>query len=110
MEFVSKLDIDIDFFMDMEKKKCFALIIYDIVNDKKRNQLVKYLEGYGYRVQKSAFEVRLNQALYREFVKRINFFKLGKGDSIRIYELKQQDQIKIWGKKTELVCDDIIII
>lgn len=110
MEFDSKLDVDIDFIMEKEKKKCFALIIYDIVNDKKRNQLVKYLEGYGYRAQKSAFEVRLNTALYQEFVKGIDFFKLGKGDSIRIYELRQQDQIKIWGKKKERVCDDVIII
>lgn len=108
MEF--DINLDIDFIMEKEKKKHFALVIYDIVNDKKRTQLVKYLEGYGYRVQKSAFEVRLNTALYRELVKWIDFFKLTQGDSIRIYELRQQDQIKIFGKKKELVCADVIII
>lgn len=37
-----------------EEKFYKALIIYDIIDDKKRNRMAKFLESYGVRVQKSA--------------------------------------------------------
>lgn len=36
-------------------KKLYVLIIYDIVDNKKRLAFSKKLNGYGFRVQKSAF-------------------------------------------------------
>ena len=37
-------------------KKLFVLIIYDIVDNKRRVRFAKKMSGYGFRVQKSAFE------------------------------------------------------
>lgn len=37
-----------------------VLVIYDIPDDKRRNKLATFLEGYGRRVQKSAFECFLS--------------------------------------------------
>ena len=37
----------------------FVLIIYDIVDNGRRVKLAKYLQGYGFRVQKSAKEIEL---------------------------------------------------
>lgn len=34
----------------------FAVVCYDIPNDKRRNRVGNILEGYGNRVQKSVFE------------------------------------------------------
>lgn len=48
VEFVAKSD-----------KRYIVLVIYDIVDNKKRNRMVKCLERYGVRVQKSAFEAYL---------------------------------------------------
>ena len=45
----------------MVNDKINSLVIYDIVNDKQRIQFAKFMESYGDRVQKSAFEVRLNR-------------------------------------------------
>ena len=49
-----------NYFFDIEEKpdndKVFVLIIYDIVDNKRRLKLAKFLAGYGFRVQKSAFE------------------------------------------------------
>lgn len=45
------------------------LAVYDLTCDKERARLAKVLEGLGLRVQKSAFELRLSQAL-RERLRR----------------------------------------
>ena len=50
-----------NYFFDIQEEKkddrVFVLIIYDIVDNKRRVKLAKYLQGYGFRVQKSALEV-----------------------------------------------------
>ena len=43
------------------ERKFIVLMIYDIVDNKRRNKMVKCLEAYGVRVQKSAFEALLNR-------------------------------------------------
>ena len=45
--------------------RLFVLIIYDIVDNKKRFAFAKKLNGYGFRVQKSAFEAMITESLYR---------------------------------------------
>lgn len=49
---------------EMEQKS-LILVIYDITDNKRRSKLVKILESYGFRVQKSAFEARLSDKQYR---------------------------------------------
>ena len=64
-------------------KKFIVLVIYDVVDNKTRNHLVKCLERYGVRVQKSAFEALLNRKQYDV----INIYTWGIG------ERKEQDCI-----------------
>ena len=49
---------DENYFFNIEEEpendKVFVLIIYDIVENKKRVKLSKLLLGYGFRIQKSA--------------------------------------------------------
>lgn len=63
------------------------LVSYDIVDDRKRFQLAKYLKGYLDRVQKSVFEGviadRRLETLKRGIEKRIDRTE----DSVRIYTL-----------------------
>ena len=56
------MDEMLEEYTDIESDKISALIIYDICEDHKRSKLAKLLKGYGFRVQKSAFEVELNKA------------------------------------------------
>lgn len=37
----------------------FTIISYDVVNDKRRTKILKYLKGYGSHVQYSVFECNL---------------------------------------------------
>ena len=55
---------------NLEDDRQFILIIYDIVDNKRRTKFAKLLEGYGTRVQKSAFEAMLSQKSYEKLVKR----------------------------------------
>ena len=54
--------------MSMEKRKFIVLMIYDIVDNKMRNKMVKCLEQYGVRVQKSAFEALLDRKQYQRML------------------------------------------
>ena len=51
---------------ELESDKEFVLIIYDIVDNRKRVKLAKLLSGYGKRVQKSAFEAMLTTQRYNK--------------------------------------------
>lgn len=49
-------------------KKLYILVIYDIVDNNRRIKFAKKMNGYGFRVQKSAFEAMISEKLYRELI------------------------------------------
>lgn len=55
----------------LEDDKQFVLIIYDIVDNKKRIKFSKMLEGYGKRVQKSAFEAMISSKSYNKILEPV---------------------------------------
>ena len=55
-----------------ENDKVFVLIIYDIIENKKRLKLAKLLQGYGFRIQKSAFEAVITKKKYKELLKALS--------------------------------------
>ena len=73
---------------EMEQKS-LILVIYDIIENKRRSRLVKILEGYGFRVQKSAFEARLSDRQYQKLLSAVENFALEE-DNIRIYKINGQ--------------------
>ena len=92
-----------------KEQKYFILIIYDIVDNKRRYRLVKYLESFGFRVQKSAFEARLNKETYRRLVHGIPRFAQH-NDSIRIYRMSGEGQVLKWGVDQSRKEEEVIII
>lgn len=92
-----------------EEKFYTALIIYDIVDDKKRNRMAKLLEGYGVRVQKSAFEARLTKKHYNEMLKRASKIIDTNNDSLRTYLLPTRAYIQSWGLGVNYPQETIII-
>lgn len=62
-----------------------VLIIYDIPDNRRRQKLSDFLEGYGRRVQKSAFECFLSlsemQKLYQQVQRRVKPTE----DDVRFY-------------------------
>ncbi|MDP3381587.1 MAG: CRISPR-associated endonuclease Cas2 [bacterium] len=45
----------------LSSEKMYLAITYDISNNKARSKIVKILTSYGFRVQKSVFEVEITK-------------------------------------------------
>ena len=77
--------------------KKLIVVIYDIVNDKRRRKMVKCLESYGIRVQKSAFECYVDDTMYKNLLKKMERIIDEKEDLLRVYRLKGSYDIECWG-------------
>lgn len=86
-----------------------TLVIYDIVNDKRRRRMVKFLMGYGFRVQKSAFEAVLPKRKYLNLVSEAKKY-VAEEDSLRIYKINGSSEVTIYEGKGGYSCDDVIIV
>ena len=91
-----------------DDSRMIILIIYDIVNNKKRLAMVKCLSRYAVRVQKSCFEGFLTprqcEQMELEASRIIDFHE----DSLRVYKLQDHTKVKSWGKG-EIKTEDVII-
>jgi len=67
----------------------FAVVCYDIPDDRRRNKVGKILEGFGTRVQKSVFECDIKPDHMKILKQRLT--KVLKGeDTVRYYYLCAQ--------------------
>lgn len=102
-----------NYFFDANERsgqdKSLVLITYDIIDNKKRTKLAKMLQGYGTRVQKSAFEAWLTKAQYNKLVGEVPPY-CDKDDSIRIYKIIGKGQVKSWGYSVQTLNDDVIVM
>lgn len=90
-------------------KKSLTLVIYDISDNRHRAQMVKLLEGFGRRVQKSAFEAWLDYKTYSRLCDRIERF-VRPGDHVKVYRLAGSGETKCWGHTPDFEPEDILII
>lgn len=70
-----------------------TLVIYDVVDDKRCRELVKYLNGFGIRVQKSAFEMLLDKKRTKELKKGLK----------KLYDSEDKINIYQFGKFTKII-------
>lgn len=87
----------------------YALIIYDIVSNKKRIKLAKYLQGFGHRIQKSGFEVRLSKSKFNKLISELDRF-CTEEDSIRVYKISSRSEVLHWGKDDSVLPEEVIIL
>ena len=62
------------------------VIAYDLSDNKERNRVSKLLKGYGFRVQKSLFEIRATKTTLRQLTRALQKLQLESGFA-RIYPL-----------------------
>jgi len=98
-----------DEFVAEERRKYLVVVIYDIVDDKRRAAFAKYLQGFGVRVQKSAFECIVPQAKYEKLVKGIPGL-IAEEDQVRVYKLTSNADIKAWGSVGLVEEEEVVII
>ncbi|MBE9221595.1 CRISPR-associated endonuclease Cas2 [Cyanobacterium stanieri LEGE 03274] len=71
------------------------VIVYDIPDNKRRNSLSKFLEGYGNRVQFSVFECFLTLAETKELYIKIEKKVKPAEDNVRFYWISRHGTSKI---------------
>ena len=106
---------DEEYFITNDEKErsstnIYTLIIYDIIDNRKRVRLAKHLQGYGFRIQKSCFEAMITEDKYKKLLKELPRFA-SEEDSIRVYKIIGKGQVTSFGRKEEdLVPEDIILV
>lgn len=86
------------------------LVIYDVVDNKKRYRVAKTMKGYGEWVQRSAFECHLTLRQYEKMIQDIIPYFDFEQDLLRIYKLTGQAEVKVYGKIEMTENEDLIII
>ena len=95
---------------ELESDRQFILIIYDIVDNKRRTKFAKLLEGYGKRVQKSAFEAMLTDKNYYKLIDQIPAYIDRNGeDSVRVYRITGKGKVRSWGTEPFFEVEIILI-
>lgn len=92
-----------------DPQKKLVLIIYDIIDNKRRNKMVKHLESFGNRVQKSAFEALLPHSKYRDMINGIMKI-ISNDDNVRIYRLNSSNEVLLFGVGDTSYEENVIII
>ncbi len=91
-------------------KKIFLLIIYDIVDNKRRNKFFKEMKAFGFHVQKSAFEALVNDKLFHKLQRKIPKLIDSSVDSVRMYRMTGYGEVDLFGQNTKIEAEDVIII
>lgn len=91
------------------ERKFIVLMIYDIVDNRRRNKMVKCLEAYGVRVQKSAFEALLNRRQYEKMLRESSILIDEAVDSLRVYVLDDIIDVYTWGIGERKESDCVIL-
>ena len=81
-----------------DTKRYIVLVIYDIVDNKRRNKMVASLEKYGLRVQKSAFEAYITKKQYEKMEREIT----------KVIDT-EEDSLRSWGVGDKHV-EDVIVL
>jgi CRISPR-associated protein Cas2 len=63
------------------------VLVYDVVNDRRRNKLHRTLKDYGTAVQRSVSEFDLNAAEVQKMMKRVEALISPDEDTVRLYRL-----------------------
>ncbi|MBQ9886807.1 MAG: CRISPR-associated endonuclease Cas2 [Lachnospiraceae bacterium] len=94
---------------DVTKDKVYVLIIYDIVDNRRRVKLAKFLQGYGFRIQKSAFEAIITRKKYQKLISEISKY-VSNEDSVKVYKIIGKGQVTSFGQNIEVPDEDVILI
>lgn len=102
------MDYEENEFLVEDERRYIVLVIYDITDDRRRTRMVKCLERYGIRVQKSAFEAFLTEKKYERMMELTSSLIDPATDSLRVYLLANHTSVRSWGIGDRHV-EDVVI-
>ena len=80
------------------------------MSNRRRTAFAKKMEGYGFRVQKSAFEALIPEKLYRKLLAEIPKDINKDEDSVRLYRITGQGEVTLFGVNDTVKDEEVIII
>lgn len=80
-------------------------VVYDITSDTERGKVDKVLKGFGFRIQKSVFECRLNKRGRNELIDRLEKLHIETG-FIKVYRLEYSSKDTVIGQQKKADIDD----
>jgi CRISPR-associated protein Cas2 len=80
-------------------------VVYDISSDGERARVDKLLKGFGFRVQKSVFECRLDKRTRQDLIDRLEALEITTG-FVKVYRLEYSSKEVIIGRMEEPDIDD----
>ncbi|MEW6089176.1 MAG: CRISPR-associated endonuclease Cas2 [bacterium] len=80
-------------------------VVYDITSDNERARVDKTLKSFGFRIQKSVFECRLNKKGRNELIEKLKKLDIKTG-FIKVYRLEYSSKNEIIGEKKKESIDD----
>lgn len=88
------------------------VLVYDIVNDRRRNRLHRTLKDYGTAVQRSVFEFDLSPKEADAMMKRVEKLISSDEDTVRLYRLCSAclTDVRLLGEGTLSLDPDFYII
>ena len=66
--------------------------------------------GYGFRVQKSAFEALIEDNLFEKLLKEIPSLINAEEDSIRVYRMTGYGEVDLFGVNQKIEAEDVMIV
>lgn len=93
----------------VRKNGAFSLLIYDITDNVRRAKFAKLMEAYGVRVQRSAFEIRVDDGKIKTLLNKIPKY-ISSADSVKLYKIRGQGEVYCWGSASMECEDDVLII
>ncbi len=80
-------------------------VVYDITSDAERARVDKALKGFGFRMQKSVFECRLNKKGKEDLIEKLKKLNIETG-FIKVYRVEYSSKEIVIGEKEKADIDD----
>ena len=80
-------------------------VVYDITSDAERARVDRVLKGFGFRVQKSVFECRLNKSAKNKLIEKLANLNIKTG-FIKVYRLEYSTRNVVIGEKKKQSIDN----
>ncbi len=94
----------------MQMKEFLILVIYDITENKRRAAFAKKLKSYGFRVQRSSFEITMTTANLRLLLGEIPHLIKDTQDNVRVYELGNRGNVYQFGQTILPSYEEVLIV
>jgi len=80
-------------------------VVYDITADRERRRIEKILKNYGFRIQKSVFECRMDKRTKEELIEKLEKLQVSTG-FVKIYRMEYSWKSCVIGEQRKKNIDE----